>query len=705
MRPPRRRVLGQYPIPQRIKKRRLSIRGSFGPMGDRVENSRLLDAATRFLYPFRWSAPSLDQAATKLADATLAIWKLEPNVPDTYHDNALQYASWVLFRLDRHHGRYLRMKTEILSALLADVSVTISGRRFGVAAQEAAGIELFLLDDGIGILSFAIQPTPASGRNGFCLTDLRDFNSYLHRAGPGVLVPTASPTPLTVGERSLGAFKTWIATPDPGSCFTLVGLRDLLLRPIVAESSLIRNSDGDGLAWPLKPSFLVYTVAHLDETFDLNDPACRRWAGPELVALRDHWPSDHAGAVSSLLPGTHLILNRRHWTAVGLEGAAVLVGDQPAPAERREHPFNPFRVGQAFEKHFFQYLLALLQRLSIHALRERALCIVIPEPTSVHGPTFPKAGRAQIGQSLASIPAGTNHESGSRKTEEQIATLRDQLLEFGLNGRFSQVQLSEAAQEVYETAVKGLRLEEAWQEARGALEEIDARRTAQRSAQSLDEIMHLQQKVEWAEVFIIGVYALEATHILTESLGWKQGYWLGVALFCIAGLGLYLAYRALNPPKEASQFQFKWLAILALIWLLLFPLRHLAPFLFEEDGAEKKSQEQGSSQRARPESDTKVLKESTTGKSRSTGPGGDSAVQPVPLEPEDVNPPPRRTSADQPTEHQVSGPSPSGSAPGEPTDGKSQPRRAPPPSRPMQPSESLGPAQPRSGLKNTSPEL
>src|SRR6185437_432780 len=101
--------------------------------------------------------------------------------------------------------------------------------------------------------------------------------------------------------------------------------------------------------------------------------------GPALVGLRDHWPRDHAGAVAVQLPGAHMIVNRRHWAAIGLEGAAALVSDQPAPPGMDAHPFNDLRVVQSFEKHFFQYLLALLQRLSIHSFRERALNIVIPE--------------------------------------------------------------------------------------------------------------------------------------------------------------------------------------------------------------------------------------------------------------------------------------------------------------------------------------
>jgi hypothetical protein len=90
--------------------------------------------------------------------------------------------------------------------------------------------------------------------------------------------------------------------------------------------------------------------------------------------------------------------------------------------------------------------------------------------------------------------------------------------------------------------------------------------------------------VEWAEVFIIGVYALEATHIMVESLGWKHGFGAGWVLFGIAILGPVLAFGALRPDRKDSPFRFGWLVPLFAVWLLPFVLRAYEPSLFESEG-------------------------------------------------------------------------------------------------------------------------
>ncbi|MBI1248863.1 hypothetical protein GC197_13610 [bacterium] len=143
-----------------------------------------------------------------------------------------------------------------------------------------------------------------------------------------------------------------------------------------------------------------------------------------------------------------------------------------------------------------------------------------------------------------------------------------------MTGSFSQSQLSESAQDFYQLARSGLKLETLWSETREIIHEIESRLISARSLKNLEAIRHLQHKVEWAEVFIIGVYALEATHILLHGLGHDHGFVVSMLLLSVIVCGPVVAYFVLRPDKEHNPFRWWWLLLLLAGWVVMVACTH-----------------------------------------------------------------------------------------------------------------------------------
>jgi hypothetical protein len=166
-----------------------------------------------------------------------------------------------------------------------------------------------------------------------------------------------------------------------------------------------------------------------------------------------------------------------------LQGAAAILGDLDI-----EHPYNALRFSHAFEKHFFQYLFALLQRLTLHKLRQRAADVAAQQRHSLSSPSgnnatvhAPENRRRRMWRSVsdllrhAFIPEADEHD-------DPLKSVRERLLSYSVTCEFAQSQLSESAQDYYELARDGLHVDEAWTETRRTLDDIDSKRTADQSA-------------------------------------------------------------------------------------------------------------------------------------------------------------------------------------------------------------------------------
>jgi hypothetical protein len=250
------------------------------------------------------------------------------------------------------------------------------------------------------------------------------------------------------------------------------------------------------------------------------------------------------------------LLNRRHAASVGLQGAAAILADQEAG-----HPYNSQRVAQAFEKHFFQLLFALWQRLALHRLRRQAIEINSEQFGKHQAAAESAGGRSWVAELIRHAFHPPDEDSN-----DPFQEIHARLLQFGLTGEFAQSQLSESAQDYYELARRGLRLEGAWRETRQVIDEIDAEFETRRSVQSLGALTELQRKIEWVEVAVIGVYVVEATHIVYG----ESEHGVGTFAFFLAAivLGTGAAFAALQPHRhQLKGFRWGWLGLLFLLLL------------------------------------------------------------------------------------------------------------------------------------------
>ena len=463
---------------------------------------RVLSLHTRFLAPFFFEFSTATETATAAQQSQVGssetLWELQDAVPKLYLDNALPYVSATLLSSEGNGGRYLRVPSKLAESIFQNAKVDLGTCFVQPRLSCDAGIELFLTEDGVGLLSIALKTDELHS-----LSEARNFNNVLHRGQASVSRCSL-----------LGKLPEWFS--GDGN-FTLPRLRDVLLQGLTADST-----DAPRM---VQDAFFVFTVVLLDETFDLNDAVIRKWAGSELIALQGHWDSIHAGAVSDALPRTQVILNSRHWAAVGHQGSAHLIGNQPKLPSGVEHPYNDLRLPWVFGKHFFTYIMALNQRLTMHRIRQEAVhCILAPNE---------------------------DQQGGDRR----LIDLTSRLLRFGVAGDFPQLQNSDAADQYYGLARDVLQVPQAWEQARETLSSIDSRTTAQGAAESQSHIAAIQGKVEWVEAFLISVYTVELAHVLSESVHKAHGPWLGIWLFSISALTLGAGLYSLQPWAHSK---FSW---------------------------------------------------------------------------------------------------------------------------------------------------
>ena len=237
----------------------------------------------------------------------------------------------------------------------------------------------------------------------------------------------------------------------------------------------------------------VYTVVHLAE-IDFAQPEVQRECGPFVASLAQVEESNHPGSVPGELSVPNAILNRRHWTAVGVLGSAHLVADQ-TDAAGNPLGFNQQRMQTALDKYFVSFLVTMLQRKTLNRAVEEA----------------------------AEIFAGPVEDRPARTSR-----LRLDLLRFGVGGQFNQISSRHAHHRYYQLCREGLDVIPAWSDIRGILEELDADRlAAEQGAQqqkievlatqvtgSVRNIEHIQSVVHVIEYFFGVVYGAHLCHML-----------------------------------------------------------------------------------------------------------------------------------------------------------------------------------------------
>ncbi len=519
--------------------------------GDTTNPSPLgiVGAQTRLIYPFYFARQNVSATAAALVGVRFAgrpVWELQDaaSVANDFFTNETHDAALVNLFGPAGQGRYLRMPDQTANAMFGRrLELARAGSTQPLPFRLAPGCyaEVFLTPYGVGALCLTVMlddqllADAAAGLGPANTNHALMFNYLISQLQKGMEASIRVPHPRddeAKWESIPPAERDKIPAPPaaaaalterlnaPGGQYRLSELIDFFLEPLRQDDEFHAYSS----------QWNVYAVVRFgaDVSFlspDSRDQFIRVLAG--LAQVEEH---THAGAVPGQ-PGTeHELLNKRHWAAVGCQGAAHLVADQAGDVA-----FNEERLQRSRDRYFVTFLTAYLQRLAI----QRASDLI-----------------GDVMQSTA--PGEFESCSGDFRR-----LLRD-TIEFNALAYLPEISRRELLNRYYRLAQAGMQVSQAWERVNQNVATLDAAcRTSQNEALArsqaedtkisrgaLEESLRLQGKVEWVEVFVIAVYAAEMFHIMGEVLHFHRDL---VAGFTLGGslLAMLVAYLFLRPDKHA----------------------------------------------------------------------------------------------------------------------------------------------------------
>lgn len=337
---------------------------------------------TRFLFPFFFDQWKLNEATTLLEaqrfsrsgdDAGVQpMWHCNPSA-GLYQDEVLEHVTRFLFREASNTCRYLKLSGNVLNSIFHHhVLIELSSGQMLPVKPSKAGVELFLMTHGVGLLSLALS----LAREVREASEVVDFNYKLARYNPMPAAEMRIPHPdfdkewaarIPEGERS--------TIPKPPDSNAPRKVRMGVLGGVFRMPELIDEILVDPLrelnCRPAQQGLAAYTVVRFSSETDFSEAGSRNNLVRFLSALAQVEESGHAGAVVGDEQLTAEVLNAKHWAAVGLLSAVHLIADQPAE-EGREHPFNEQRVPRVRDKYFIPFLMASLQKLFLERTMREA---------------------------------------------------------------------------------------------------------------------------------------------------------------------------------------------------------------------------------------------------------------------------------------------------------------------------------------------
>jgi hypothetical protein len=309
-----------------------------------------------------------------------------------------------------------------------------------------------------------------------------------------------------------------------GGEFTLIELRDFLLSSLQIT--------------PIQEQFSIYSVVQFEEC-EFSETTHTE-VFPLLVSMSHVEEPHHVG--SSDIP--HARLNSHHWSAVGTLGAVHFVADQA-----EDITFNQQRIPTVFNKYFLPYLAALLQRLILQHILKQA-------------------------------QQNSKREQDAETFATDLQQLHSKMLNFMLNNYLSEVSSREVINQYYELAKRGLRVEQSFEVLRRALHDADFKEDMTFQCQSTDknqahlnQLVAMQRKIEWLEVFFASYYAGALAHYVSN--GWF-GHWFASASTLIwaffgGGIALWLlkpwSHEHHDKPKKNSVWALVLIVVALAIWL------------------------------------------------------------------------------------------------------------------------------------------
>jgi hypothetical protein len=516
---------------------------------------------TRFIFPFffqrdeaKKAAEQLSQASTTTRDGKgVPIWECaEP--PALYKEELLEHVESFLFRESARGCSYLRLSGVVANKWFNKVQAILSEPkspktdkqaavqsgpevRYTVNLAALATAEIFLSNYGVGVLSIALTPQLEELD---CESAAR-FNYKFSQLRPQVAarLRTAHPSDNAQHWEQMPAQEREKVAPVPANDAPLSGRLG-----VAGGSFVLAELITDVLITPLRDlgvsaaqnQLSVYSVVRFGEEVDLEQPQIRAQLAPFLSKLSQIEEPTHAGAIAGDISVTNTILNRRHWAAGGLLGMAHILADQPEP----EASFNDQRVPRVLLKYFIPYLVALLQRTSLHrTISDASKLVHAREENTIAG----------------------------------LSALRHQVLEFALEGYFPEVSNREVIHGYYKMAQHGLGVPASFDSASRAISDIDAQFTLdhqltlaetmadnvaatrglqEQMTEHLDVVAKVQTTVEWIEIFLVSVYLAHlwdmfATHIEVLHA------WISYGVIASAVVGALAAALILKPWRHGKK--------------------------------------------------------------------------------------------------------------------------------------------------------
>lgn len=497
------------------------------------------DLSFRVVFPFvsRALNNKLDERIHRITCSGLQAWQECDRMPEHYHDNHVTFVRERFLSGQGGSVRYFQLHPLLHSAVPSHLVVGLGSRdnesheariRFcaGTVDCKDSGIELFLSDFGVGLASFAFRLDQGVIEE----PDSLELLSRIHLGSAwGARSALLEPCGQAHSESPL----------FPANGIRLFELAEKLLP--LDQLAIISHQRSFNL-------FVCARIASGDQENDFGTTENRNKIARTLANMQNLWRSDHAGIDGEAMLKNHSVFNRRHWSAVSRACAAHLVADQSAKEGPVAVEFNNRRVDRINAKFFFPYILSQLQHLALQNITNQTILW------------------AQA-RDRESLKASDNPKPFSAKDDAELRRIRDRVSRMPLSLLLDEVSNEDNPQAFYQLCRETLEIPQAVTRLHQAIDILDRQLASDQLAQvgqtgteHLDKVASIQENLEWIEIFVVSVYAVELAHVLGSAIGMDvlhgasgfKGWFEPIGLLSVALFsgGAVLLTTRLNPPAQ-----------------------------------------------------------------------------------------------------------------------------------------------------------
>jgi hypothetical protein len=402
-------------------------------------------------------------------------------------------------------------------------------RQWKVRANTNAGIEMFLSPFGVGVVSVALELSSVN--------EIDDASAieFVYR-----LIQFDTARAAIFGKKHISEEPARFARIPEEK-------KSLISSPPAVDAPIEQRLGKEGgrfailelVAWLLSPVKdriklnldtchpLVYAVATCQHTASLESAVFRDATENFLTKLANAEEPGHPGPLPGHADLPQLVVNRSHMVILSPRGAAHLTIHQfPLDSHGVPQGFDNERSQRIIDKYFVAYLITLLQRLSLQLLEDNASETVLGNVAGEHSSIVGEL-RLRLLKIDASCPSATMSTRGSVHRFHELC--RESL---GVLQSFDLLRSTLASMDAIET---NKRME--------AIADSHQRNT--------NELVEMQRKVEWVEVFLISVYAVYVIHYTGENFDFAPWY-IGISIIVGMLVSAASAILLMRPHEHSS---------------------------------------------------------------------------------------------------------------------------------------------------------